>query len=313
MAVGGGTGALMVPLTATTTRWFTRRRALAVAITNCSAALGSMLVAPLTRYLVERWDWQTAFGLYALLAWLIILPLAGLIRNRPEEMGLQPLGHHPARVPHIPSTPDQVNCTFREVVAQPPFWIIAVVNFLCCAAHSGPLFHMVSAAIDAGVGKLAAATVFAVVSLSSLPARLATGWLADRYGTKPVLVTWLFMQALAVLLYLVPQSFWSYAAVGVYFGIAYGGVMPLYAVATRELFGDRAMGTSYGVIVLFTRVGMGLGPWLGGWAFDRTGAYTHLYLLSGLFASAGAILALWLRSPAPTRPVGLRPPSVASA
>lgn len=89
--------------------------------------------------------------------------------------------------------------------------------------------------------------------------------------------------------------------------------MPLYAVATRELFGERAMGASYGVIVLFTRVGMGLGPWLGGWAFDRTGAYTFMDLLSVVFASAGAMLALWLRPPVPPRPAVLRPPSVASA
>lgn len=62
-----------------------------------------------------------------------------------------------------------------------------------------------------------------------------------------------------------------------------------------------AMGASYGMIVFFTRIGMGLDPWLGGWAFDRTAAYTFLYLLSMLFASAGAILALWLRPPVPPR------------
>ena len=88
---------------------------------------------------------------------------------------------------------NKADWTLREVLAQPPFWLIAVVNFCCCAAHSGPLFHTVSAAIDAGVGKLAAATVFAVSSLSSIPARLVTGWLADRYGTKTVLVPWLFL------------------------------------------------------------------------------------------------------------------------
>ena len=112
--------------------------------------------------------------------------LARLSRNT-EEMALQPLGHRPEGVPYAPSVSDHANWTLREILAQPPFWIIAVVNFLCCAAHSGPLFHTVSAAIDAGIGKLAAATIFAVISLSSIPARLATGLLADRYGTKTIL------------------------------------------------------------------------------------------------------------------------------
>ena len=122
---------------------------------------------------------------------------------------------------------------------------------------------MVSAAIDVGVSKLAAATIFSTASLASIVGRIGTGVLADRFGSKTILVTWLFMQALAVLLYLLPRDYGSFTLLAVYFGFSFGGVMPLYAVVTRDLFGERAMGASYGGIFFLSCIGMGIGAWAG--------------------------------------------------
>jgi sugar phosphate permease len=308
LLIGGGIGAFLVPLTSTVTRWFTRRRALMVAVTNCGIGLGGTLFAPLTRYLVMAHGWRTAFALYGLLVWVVILPLTLLLRNRPQDIGLQPLGGVPV---DAPQTPPIAEATLRDILQTPAFWIIALVHLLCCAAHSGPIFHMVSAAIDAGVGKLAAATILSSASLASIAGRIGTGILADRFGSKTILVTWLFMQALAVVLYLFVGNYGSFTLVGVYFGISYGGVMPLYAVVTRDLFGDRAMGASYGGIFFLSCIGMGLGAWGGGQLFDHTGTYGMMYVLSFLYGSAGAILALWLRAPRPQSPMAMQPQPIA--
>jgi hypothetical protein len=69
-----------------------------------------------------------------------------------------------------------------------------------------------------------------------------------------------------------------------YFGLSFGGVMPLYPVVTREYFGAQAMGASYGAIFLLSCVGRGRGAWLDGRIFDSTGAYTGLYVLSALLS-----------------------------
>ncbi len=300
LLIGGGVGAFLVPLTSTVTRWFNRRRALMIAVTNCGVGLGGTLFAPLTRYLVMSYGWRAAFALYALLVGVVILPLALLIRDRPQDIGLQPFGGEPVASSDAPPVS---NVTFRTVLSTPAFWIIACVHMLCCAAHSGPIFHMVSAAIDSGVTKLAAATVFSSASLASVVGRIGTGLLADRFGSKNILVAWLCMQALAVVLYILPRDYPSFTLLAIYFGISYGGVMPLYAVVSRDVFGERAMGASYGGIFLLSSFGMGLGPWIGGQLFDSTGTYRMMYLLSFLYGSAGAILALWLRAPRPQPPV----------
>ncbi|ETX02717.1 MAG: hypothetical protein ETSY2_34965 [Candidatus Entotheonella gemina] len=300
LLIGGGNGAFLVPLTSTVTRWFNQRRALVVALTNAGIGLGSTLLAPLTRYLVTLYGWRITCLIFACLAWGIILPVATLILNRPQDIGLQPYGAEG----QTPSRhPPEADTAFGQVLRSPAFWVVGFVHFLCCAAHSGPIFHMVSRVIDAGVPKLAAATVFSWASLASIIGRVGTGVLAERRGSKTVLVAWLFMQASAVLLYVFPRDYGSFTALAIYFGVSYGGVMPLYAVVAREYFGERAMGASYGGIFFISCIGMGIGAWIGGQLFDHTGTYQVMYILSFLYGSAGALLALWLRTPGAQRPV----------
>jgi MFS family permease len=298
--VGGGTGAFMVPLTSTVTCWFVHKRALMVALTNCGIGIGGTLFAPLTRYLVLAFGWRDAFFIYGLLVTAVILPLTWLIRHHPEEMGLQPYGGILSA-----GSASSPAYAFGEVLTMPALWIIATIHLLCCAAHSGPIFHMVSSAIDTGMDTLSAATLFAYASLASIAGRLGTGVLADCYGSKPILVTWLSMQATAIIFYLFASGSSSLTLVVLYFGFSYGGVMPLYAVVIREYFGARAMGASYGAVFLLSCFGMGMGAWLGGLLFDGVGTYEPMYRWSALFAAAGAFLALWVRPPPQVRPVGL--------
>jgi sugar phosphate permease len=92
LLVGGGTGAFMVPLTSTIMCWFMHKRALMVVLTNCGTGIGGTLLAPLTRYLVLSFDWRDVFFIYGVLVWAVVLPLTVFIRNRPEDIGLQPYG-----------------------------------------------------------------------------------------------------------------------------------------------------------------------------------------------------------------------------
>lgn len=189
LLIGGGNGAFLVPLTSNVTRWFNHRRAIVVALTNGGIGLGSTLIAPLTRYLVTLYGWRMACVVFAILAWAVILPMSQFILNRPQDIGLQPYGDdaEPASNTDLNKSHD-VNFAFGQILRSPAFWVISFVHFLCCAAHSGPIFHMVSRVIDAGVPKLAAATVFSWASLASIVGRVGTGVLAERWGSKNVMV-----------------------------------------------------------------------------------------------------------------------------
>ena len=184
-----------------------------------------------------------------------------------------------------------------EALTSPKFAAIALAFFACCAAHSGPIFHMITHAIDHGVAAMAATTVLSVAGLASLGGRIVCGLIADRIGAKPMLVIGLSMQAIAVSLYVFTNSLGSFYALSVLFGFSYGGVMPLYAILIREYFGARIMGTTFGAVSAVSTLGMALGPWAGGFFYDALGGYFWLYMGSFGIGLGAVAIAVTFRPP----------------
>src|SRR5213083_261398 len=238
--VGFAAGSLYAPLTATTTRWFTRHRSLAVALVSAGLGLGSTTTAPLARWIITNYDWRTALLVIGDLAWLFIIPAALLVREPPA----------PATSDAPAAVAGGRELTVAQALRTPQFAVLALTYFACCAAHAGPIFHMVTYAIDHGVGAMAAATVLSAAGLASLSGKIGCGIFADRVGAKRTLVAGLTLQAVAISLYLFTGGLASFYALALIFGFAYGGVMPLYAILVREYFGERVMGSAFGAVSL---------------------------------------------------------------
>jgi MFS family permease len=188
-----------------------------------------------------------------------------------------------------------------HALRSPQFLVLALTFFCCCAAHSGPIFHMVSQAMICGIPAMTAVSIYSVEGLSGLGGRLFLGLLADRLGAKPVLVCGLLVQAFAIGSYLYVNQLGEFYALSIVFGTAYGGVMPRYAVLAREYFGQQIMGTVFGAATMVSSLGMAFGPWTGGMIFDAVGNYGWLYIGSlsvglGAMAMALAFPPLPLRS-----------------
>jgi MFS family permease len=288
--VGFAVGAFYAPLTSTATKWFTARRGLAVALVSSGIGVGILAIAPLARALTSLWDWRIALLVIGDLAWLVIVPVALVLREQPGDMGAAAMGGA-ARAGREYSA--------RQVVGAPQFWAIALTHFACCAAHSGPIFHMVTHATDQGLGGMAAATALGVSGLSSIAGRVGGGLLADRFGAKPTLVVGLALQAAMIPLYLFAREVALFYALAIVFGVSYGGVMPLYALVTREYFGEKVMGAAYGGVFLISTLGMGIGSYAGGVLYDRLGSYAWLYGGSFAIGVLAVALALTFRPPRP--------------
>jgi MFS family permease len=220
------------------------------------------------------------------IAWAIVVPSALLLRRPPAQ----------SEEPRMVAESD----TFVKVgdaLRTPQFAAVAGTYFACCAAHSGPIFHMVSYARLCGVPALAATTVFSVAGLGGLAGRLACAVIADRVGAKRVLIVGLAVQAMAILLYTVTRELASLYALSALFGMAYGGVMPLYAILIRQVFGARIMGATFGAATLASTLGMAIGPLMGGWIFDQVSSYLWLYIVSFVIGLAAVAIALTFRQP----------------
>jgi len=297
--VGLAAGSFYTPLTATTTRWFTKNRSLAVALVSAGLSLGSTIMGPLARWMTTSYDWRTAMLVIGDLAWLLIIPAALLVR--------EPAASRPGAAS---AGGEGGEFTVGQALRTPQFAAIALTNFACCAAHSGPIFHMVTHAIDQGIPVMAATTVLSVAGLASLSGRIICGLMADRIGAKRMLLIGLALQAASVSLYVFTRDLAAFYAVAVMFGFAYGGAMPLYAIIVREYFGARIMGTVFGAVGAVATLGMALGPWTGGWLYDSQGSYFWLYMGSFGIGLGAVAIAFTFRPPRPL-PAALPSPSVA--
>jgi MFS family permease len=284
--IGIAAGSFYAPLTATATHWFTRHRSLAVALISAGMGIGSMTLSPLARWLITAYDWRVAMFALGMLSWLLIMPAALLLRKPPVLRNLT----------GADATADR-EFTVARALCTPQFAAISLTYFACCAAHSGPIFHMVSYAIDCGVPAMAAATVFGTAGLASLSGRITGGLAADRIGAKRMILAGLALQALSVSLYLFTRQLTSFYALALMFGFSYGAVMPLYAILVREYFGARIMGTMFGAVNMASTLGMALGPWTGGRVYDLYGSYFWLYIGSSGIGLGAVAIALTFRPP----------------
>jgi MFS family permease len=280
--VGVAAGAIFAPMIATVTGWFEKHRSLAVSLVSAGMGVAPMTIPPFARWLISTYDWRIAQFSIAILAWVLLVPAAMLVRRPPAIAS----AGGPANV----AAAGDSGMTVRQALRSPQFIVLALTFFCCCAAHSGPIFHTVSYAISCGLPAMAAVTIYSVEGLAGLGGRVVLGLLGDKFGAKRVLVAGLMVQALAAGTYFFARELSEFYAVAVIFGLAYGGVMPLYAVIAREYFPMRIMGTVFGAAAMVSSLGMALGPAVGGWIFDTFKGYGFLYIGSfGIGLGAAAI------------------------
>src|ERR1700676_4966419 len=269
--VGLAAGSFFAPMIAATTRWFENNRSLAVSLVSAGMGVAPMTISPFARWLISNYDWRVAMMTIGITAWVLLIPAALLVRP-PAKPATD------AAAPQADAAGDRPGMSALRAFGSPQFLVLALTFFLCCAAHSGPIFHMVSYAMLCGVPAMAAVSIYSVEGLAGLGGRLLLGVLADRLGVKRVLVAGLLVQALAIGTYLYVSRLGEFYLLAVVFGTAYGGVMPLYAVLAREYFGQRVMGTVFGAATMTSSLGMAFGPLAGGWIFDTFNSYSWLYI-----------------------------------
>jgi len=286
--VGLAASAFFAPMIATVTGWFETRRNLAVSLVSAGMGMAPLTISPLASWLITHHGWRAAMFWIGIMAWVLLVPAALFVRRPPAAT-------RDAAAP--PPTPGRWEV--GRALSSPQFLVLGFTFMLCCMAHSGPIFHVVSYAMYCGLGPMAAVSVYSVEGLAGLGGRVVVGLLADRFGAKRLLIATLVVQAVAIAAYLRVNELAEFYSLAVIFGVAYGGGMPLYASLARDYFGQHIMGTVFGAATMLSSLGMALGPVAGGWVFDTFHNYAWLYIASAAVAVGAVLLALFF--PKPTR------------
>ena len=87
VVVGLAAGAFFAPMIAAATNWFTDNRSLAVSLVSAGMGVAPMTISPFARWLISTYDWRTAMMTIGIMAWLLLIPAALLVRRPPACRG----------------------------------------------------------------------------------------------------------------------------------------------------------------------------------------------------------------------------------
>lgn len=287
-------------------RWFSRRRGIAMGVMYTGIGLaGAVSAKYIAKPLTEAFGFRVALavmGISVLLAWPVTL---AFIRNRPSDMGLFPDGD-----PASKSYAGAEGPTYRELFRLRAFWLLLAGSMLCIGAIGAVNQHMKLIFKDAGYApqeylNFTFGEALFVIMVSSISGRLLVGWMADRYSKKWLTAVMYAMVAGSIVLLLGVRPPGTPYLFAIFFGVAMGADYMLIPLVAAERMGAESISKAMAIIVPADMIGLTWLPFAVSALREHWGGYTAPLEIVFALALAGA--ALIMAMPANRAP---NPPAV---
>lgn len=182
----------------------------------------------------------------------------------------------------------QTGASFR------PIWIAGVVWF--CANGAMTAFMTFAPDHFQGLGfSISARGLFTSIPMwTSAALGMVTGWLTDRHGGRALFMT-LGMALMGAALMVLPLSVVSPSLIGLLLGLSLAAVVTPTIALPGALLPASHTGRGYGILATCANLGIFVVPPLAGWSRDVSGYYLWPFLIMGVVALVGAMVAEVLR------------------
>ena len=300
LAIGASLGGYF-PLSVALIQWFERYRARALSIMSLGLAFGGLMV-PLVALSMHEYGWRaTAMG-SGLIALLIGLPLASVIRRRPQDHGETVDGEPepPPRVagatPSLRATP--VEFTARQAVRTNAFWMLALGHAVALLVVTAINVHAITHIKESlGYSVPQAALVMMGMTVAQVAGVLLGALIGDRYDKRHIAALCMLGHGLGLLALTYATDAILLGAFAVLHGVAWGVRGPIMQAIRADYFGRNAIGMILGLSAAVIALGQIAGPLVAGVLADLTGNYRTGFTVVALSALAGSALFLKTRRP----------------
>ncbi len=244
-----------VPMVATVGGWFVRQRALAVGLAVAGIGVGTLVLSPLSAWMIDRYGWRDTYVVFAIGGAAVLLACIPLVDRPPGDGSPQP-------------------SRFADALRSPVFRQVHLSALALGLALFVPFVFVGQYAKEQGIDAVQAAVLVGVLGGSSVLSRIGFGTLVQRFGSFRLYRACFVIHGISFLVWLVAGS--SYALLVLFvlvLGVGYGGFVALSPILISDRMGVAGLGSILGV--LYTAPGLGglIGPPAAGWVIDRTGTY----------------------------------------
>jgi predicted MFS family arabinose efflux permease len=275
-------GTAQFAYTRTILTWFRSRRGLALALILTGSGVGSILIPPLTQWVIDHHGWRNAYLMLGCIA-LLGLPLTALlVRNR--------------AVPEHEDTSLMSGVTVSAALRTAPFWILASIIMLSAFGENGLVTNLAAMLSEHGVTVQAAALALSVRGGAGIIGRLFTGFLIDRFPAQRIQTAILLLSAAGTLILAFSGTSATALIGAALLGIGLGSEADVAPYLLAGYFGRKHFSVLYGLTWTAYAIGGATGPMVVGHFYDRAGSYQPRCIV-GLACTTllAAVISLFLR------------------
>ena len=291
----GFSASSIIPATTLVTKWFHRRRAVALSVASTGLSLGGVILTPLSAVMVESLGFEIAAPLIGVMFLVGVVPVAWMyLRVSPESMGLHVDGDIPENVEkNVTSDPSHTiedGITFKEARRGKFFWGVSLAYIFLMAAQVGGIAHQYGLAREL-LTEAETAIAVAILPVFSIIGRLLGGWIVDRISIRKFAISMMILQAASLSLLAGGFSVFTLCLGLAAFGASVGNLLMLQPLLIADAFGVKDYARIFSVSNLMSSWGTAMGPGVLGFVYATS---SSLYQLPYFAASAAGALGIVL-------------------
>ena len=282
-------------------RWFDRRRGIAISAAVSGGAIGQLAIIGLLSAFLATLGWRTAFTVLGIVSMAVLVPVVFLaVRSRPQPSASQSATGRD-RLDYVGravgseaslgerSSPETGTIVSRQLV------LLVIVYAICGFQDFFVATHVVAFAQDQGVGTVLAGNLLAWMGLMGLAGVLLSGVLADTFGAKRPTVLCFLIRIFIFAYILLFQDTVGIAVFALLYGFTFLVTAPLSVVFAGAIFGQARLGLVAGSISMVHQISGGLGALAGAVIFDHWGSYDRGFVIMLAMSLAAVPVTLMVR------------------
>ena len=274
-------------MTATARAVSPARRSMLLGVVAAFSSVGTLVIAPLLQFMLERWDWRVGAALFVVLA-LAMLPAAFMA-------GAVDLVPQPVEKSAGMGMGEVVGLALRNR----RFVVLGCTYFVCGLQLIFVNTHLPNYLAICGQDPMLSATALAIIGGVNVLGSWTAGWLGGLYPKYILLgLTYLARSLVLMVYFIIPPTPTTTLVFAAAMGMLWLGVIPLVSGYVAELFGTRYMATILGLSFVIHQMGSVIGAWGGGMIFDAFGSYDLAWRIGVLIGVAAGTVQLLFGGPA---------------